>query len=112
VTMKNTVFWDVVPCRSCVNRRFGGTYRLHLHGRKIRDRGTRWLQTEPPVENTQLNKNRAGGRGSGPHGKSIKRRGVGCRDGRAGSRGWARTGIGFPIQVAPSKSLTKGLGEG
>jgi hypothetical protein len=28
VTMKNAVFWDVAPCRSCVNRRFGGTYRL------------------------------------------------------------------------------------
>jgi hypothetical protein len=40
VTMKNVVFWDVAPCRSCVNRRFGGTYRLHLKGRKIRERGT------------------------------------------------------------------------
>jgi hypothetical protein len=28
VTMKNAVFWDVVSCRSCVNRR-----------RKIRERG-------------------------------------------------------------------------
>jgi hypothetical protein len=37
---KNTVFWDVTPCRSCVNRRFGGTYRLHLQGRKIREQGT------------------------------------------------------------------------
>jgi hypothetical protein len=27
---KNADFWDVAPCRSCVNRRFGGTYRLHL----------------------------------------------------------------------------------
>jgi hypothetical protein len=25
--MKNTVFWDVAPCRSLVNRRFGGTHR-------------------------------------------------------------------------------------
>jgi hypothetical protein len=25
VTMKNAVFWDVVSCLSCVNRRFGGT---------------------------------------------------------------------------------------
>jgi hypothetical protein len=25
VTMKNAVFWDVTPCRSCKNRRFGGT---------------------------------------------------------------------------------------
>jgi hypothetical protein len=49
VTMKNAVFLDVGPCRSCVNRSFGGTYRLHLQGRNIRERGTsvsRWLQTE------------------------------------------------------------------
>jgi hypothetical protein len=38
--MKNDVFWDVGPCRSCANRRFGGTYCLHLQGRKIRERGT------------------------------------------------------------------------
>jgi hypothetical protein len=47
--MKNAVFLDVAPCRSCVNRRFGGTYGLHLHGRKIREGGTsvrRWLQAE------------------------------------------------------------------
>jgi hypothetical protein len=25
VTMKNGVFWDVTPCGSCKNRRFGGT---------------------------------------------------------------------------------------
>jgi hypothetical protein len=35
VTMKSAVFLDVAPCRYCVNRRFGGTYRLHLQGRKI-----------------------------------------------------------------------------
>jgi hypothetical protein len=41
VTMKNSVLRDVAPCRSCeINRRFGGTYRLHLQGRKIRERGT------------------------------------------------------------------------
>jgi hypothetical protein len=39
VTMKNTVFWDVASCRSCV-RSFGGKYFLHLQGRKIRVRGT------------------------------------------------------------------------
>jgi hypothetical protein len=32
VTMKKVVFWDVALCRSCINRRFGGTYRLHLQG--------------------------------------------------------------------------------
>jgi hypothetical protein len=25
VTTKNAVFWDVMPCGSCKNRRFGGT---------------------------------------------------------------------------------------
>jgi hypothetical protein len=40
VTMKNAVSWDVAPCRSCVNRRFGGTYRLHLQSGKICERGT------------------------------------------------------------------------
>jgi hypothetical protein len=47
--LKNAVFWDVALCRSLLNRRFGGTYRLHLQGRKIRERGTtasRWLQTD------------------------------------------------------------------
>jgi hypothetical protein len=39
VTRNNAAFWDVVPCRSHVNRCFGGTYRLHLQGRKIRERG-------------------------------------------------------------------------
>jgi hypothetical protein len=29
VTMKTAVFWDVRPCSSCKNRRFGGTYHLH-----------------------------------------------------------------------------------
>jgi hypothetical protein len=28
--MKGTIFWDIIPCTlSKVNRRFGGTYRLH-----------------------------------------------------------------------------------
>jgi hypothetical protein len=47
LTMKNGVFWDVAPCRSCVNRRFVGTYRLHLQGREICERGgsvRKWLQ--------------------------------------------------------------------
>jgi hypothetical protein len=40
VTMKNALFWDAAPYRPCVNRRFGGTYRLHLQGRNIRKRAT------------------------------------------------------------------------
>jgi hypothetical protein len=30
LTMKNVVFWAVVPCTSSVNRFFGGTYSLYL----------------------------------------------------------------------------------
>jgi hypothetical protein len=48
-----------------VSRRFGGTYRPHLQGRKIRERGTsvsKSLQNELPVENNQLYKDRMGGR--------------------------------------------------
>jgi hypothetical protein len=37
-TMPSSWLWRL--CRSCINRRFGGTYRLHLQGRKIRERGT------------------------------------------------------------------------
>jgi hypothetical protein len=44
--MKNAVFWDVAKCRSCVNRRFGGTYRLHLQGSKIRELGVFRLVTQ------------------------------------------------------------------
>jgi hypothetical protein len=40
VAMKNAVFWDVGPCSYYVNRCFEETYRLHLQGRKIRERGT------------------------------------------------------------------------
>ncbi|PNF33739.1 hypothetical protein B7P43_G11226 [Cryptotermes secundus] len=39
VTMKKAIFLDVAPCRYCVNRRFGGTYRLHLQG-KMKKEGT------------------------------------------------------------------------
>jgi hypothetical protein len=34
--MKSPVFWNVTPCNPMkFNRRFGETYRLYLHGRKI-----------------------------------------------------------------------------
>jgi hypothetical protein len=33
VVTKSTIFWDITPCSPLkVNRRFGGTYRLHLQG--------------------------------------------------------------------------------
>jgi hypothetical protein len=50
--MENAVFWEVRPCRYCVNRRFGGSY-LHLEVREIRERGTRlsrWLQRYVPAK--------------------------------------------------------------
>jgi hypothetical protein len=37
--VKSTIFWDITPCSSLkVNRRFGGTYHLHLQGRISRAR--------------------------------------------------------------------------
>jgi hypothetical protein len=34
--MKDAVFWDVTPCGSCKNRRFGGMLRLNYQGDKNR----------------------------------------------------------------------------
>jgi hypothetical protein len=34
MVMKNVLFWDVMPCGSCKNRRFRGTYHLHHQGEK------------------------------------------------------------------------------
>jgi hypothetical protein len=35
VVMKSTIFWDITRCTPLsVNRRFGGTYRLRLQGRR------------------------------------------------------------------------------
>jgi pentatricopeptide repeat protein len=39
LTMKNAVFWNVMLCGSCKNRRFGGLYRLyHQAGKNQRAR--------------------------------------------------------------------------
>jgi hypothetical protein len=36
VVVKFSIFWDITPCSPLkVDRRFGGTYRLHLQGRRI-----------------------------------------------------------------------------
>jgi hypothetical protein len=32
IILEESRLMDVAPCRSCVNRRFGWTYRLHLQG--------------------------------------------------------------------------------
>jgi hypothetical protein len=35
--MKSIIFWDMTPCSPLsLNLRFGGTYRLHLQGRRNR----------------------------------------------------------------------------
>jgi hypothetical protein len=34
VTVKNAVFWDIAPCGSCKNGRFGGMHRLHHQSNK------------------------------------------------------------------------------
>jgi hypothetical protein len=35
--LKNAVFWDVTPCGSGKNRRFGESYRLHHQDKNRRD---------------------------------------------------------------------------
>jgi hypothetical protein len=36
VVLKSIFFWDMTPCSALSGtRRFGGTYRLHLQGRRI-----------------------------------------------------------------------------
>jgi hypothetical protein len=51
VVMKSTIFLDITPCSPLkVNRRFAGTYRLHLQGRGIsreRNQHERRWQAEP-----------------------------------------------------------------
>jgi hypothetical protein len=46
--MKKAVFWDVAPCRNGVNRQFGGTYRLHLQGRREIIRNSAREASVPP----------------------------------------------------------------
>jgi hypothetical protein len=37
IAMKSMVFWGMTPCSPLsFNRRFGGTYRLHIQGRRNR----------------------------------------------------------------------------
>jgi hypothetical protein len=36
VFMKSSIIWDITQCKPLkLNRRFGGTCRIHLQGRKI-----------------------------------------------------------------------------
>jgi hypothetical protein len=48
--MKNAVFWDVAPCRSCeMDRRFGGTYCLHLQVEKSASEEPAWASSSRPA---------------------------------------------------------------
>jgi hypothetical protein len=71
VVMKSTIFWDITPCSPLrFNRCFGGTYRLHLQGQRIRQtrsqheskwkaerilRPRRWRRYVPPKRQLTLN---------------------------------------------------------
>jgi hypothetical protein len=35
VTMMIIIFWEMTPCGSYKDRRFGGSYRLHLQGARV-----------------------------------------------------------------------------
>jgi hypothetical protein len=74
-------------------------YCLHFQGRKIRERGTsasRWQQTEPPVKNNQLYKNRRNGGKWATWEINREERGRVCRDhvGRPGRQAGSRGGWG------------------
>jgi hypothetical protein len=44
VVIKSSVFWDMTPCSPLkTNRRFGGTCRLHLQGRRIQQNSACYL---------------------------------------------------------------------
>jgi hypothetical protein len=78
-------------CIYYVNRRFRGTYPLHLQDRNICERGnsvSRGLETEPPVENTQLYKSRGREREWAMWEINREERGRVCRDqvGRLGEQ--------------------------
>jgi hypothetical protein len=54
--VKNDVFWDVTPCGSCKNRRFGGTWHLLHQGDKNRwtRNSTRIQEKDGKIRNTFL----------------------------------------------------------
>jgi hypothetical protein len=64
-SMENAIFWNVMQCGSCMNRRFRGMYPLHLQGRKSTSKEPAWTggcRLSHQLKNTQLYKNRKGWR--------------------------------------------------
>jgi hypothetical protein len=50
VVMKSSIFWDITPCSLLkVNRRFGGTYRLHLQDRRISEARNQYETCSKPM---------------------------------------------------------------
>jgi hypothetical protein len=43
--MNISIFWNIAPCSSYVNRRFGGVYHIHFQGRKSAEHVTHWFLT-------------------------------------------------------------------
>jgi hypothetical protein len=86
--MKKAVFWDVAPCRSGVNRRFGGTYRLHLQGREENKKSAREASVRDVKSRLVLEINTASasseGRGGGKSTWEISGVGWGKRPDRNG----------------------------
>jgi hypothetical protein len=56
VVMKSIIFWDMMPCSllSC-NRRFGGTYRLHLLCRRNNSASKQTTRRNIPEDDTLQN---------------------------------------------------------
>jgi hypothetical protein len=48
VVMSAAILWDIAPFSQYTNRRFGGTYHFHLHGRKSTKQGTSTLECSYP----------------------------------------------------------------
>jgi hypothetical protein len=58
-SLKSTIFWDITTCSPLsVNRRFGGTYRLHLYGRKLSKKPA-WKQLARMFEELQVSINKS-----------------------------------------------------
>jgi hypothetical protein len=53
VTIKKAIFWDVMPCGSCKNRHFRGTYRLHHQVGK--NQKTRKISSNSQMKHTVKN---------------------------------------------------------
>jgi hypothetical protein len=50
--MDVTIFWDIVLCFQYVNRRFGGTYNLHIQDRKSSQKETSVQQVARQILNS------------------------------------------------------------